>query len=295
MKTKLIRFGVGATLALLAGGAFAQDAVQSAVSGDWLGGVGTGLSDWLHKAGEDELSAIGMFMAADWVVKAVMISLAFASVLTWIIFFAKTTDLFWQRNRLKRDFRRLDAHATLTGVQAVFANGKGIVGRMVHAALRERERSSAGRLDKAGIKERVSSELSRIEAGAARSMMSGTGILANIGSTAPFVGLFGTVWGIMNSFISISESNTTNLAVVAPGIAEALLATAIGLVAAIPAVIFYNLIARGLGGYKVMLADAGALVERTLSRDLDFAAQASKVAASEVPVAQMADLAEAAE
>lgn len=125
--------------------------------------------------------------------------------------------------------------------------------------------------------------------------MSGTGILANIGSTAPFVGLFGTVWGIMNSFISISESNTTNLAVVAPGIAEALLATAIGLVAAIPAVIFYNLIARGLGGYKVMLADAAALVERTLSRDLDFAAQASRSSTTAKPAAQMADLAEAAE
>ena len=125
--------------------------------------------------------------------------------------------------------------------------------------------------------------------------MSGTGILANIGSTAPFVGLFGTVWGIMNSFISISESNTTNLAVVAPGIAEALLATAIGLVAAIPAVIFYNLIARALGGYKVMLADAAALVERTLSRDLDLAARASGTVAAIPPVAEVTALAEAAE
>ncbi len=124
---------------------------------------------------------------------------------------------------------------------------------------------------KAGIKERAGSEIARIEAGAARRMGLGAGVLANVGSVAPFVGLFGTVWGIMNSFISISESNTTNLAIVAPGIAEALLATAIGLVAAIPAVIFYNILARGLGGYKVMLADAGALVERTLSRDLDLA------------------------
>jgi len=295
MKTKLIRYGVLTMLTVLAGSAIAQDAVQSAGRVDWLGGLGTGLSGWLVHASEDELSAMGMFMAADWVVKAVMISLAFASVLTWVIFFAKTADLLWQKAKLKRSFRRLDAHATLTGVQTIFANGKGIVGRMVHAALRERERSSAGGLDKAGVKERVSSELSRIEAGAARSMMSGTGILANIGSTAPFVGLFGTVWGIMNSFISISESNTTNLAVVAPGIAEALLATAIGLIAAIPAVIFYNLIARGLGGYKVMLADAAALVERTLSRDLDFAEQGSKVVATEAPVALKPNLAEAAE
>jgi biopolymer transport protein ExbB len=166
---------------------------------------------------------------------------------------------------------------------------------MVQAAVRERDRSVSAGLDKTGIKERVSSELTRIEAGAARSMMSGTGILANIGSTAPFVGLFGTVWGIMNSFISISESNTTNLAVVAPGIAEALLATAIGLVAAIPAVIFYNLIARGLGGYKVMLADAAALVERTLSRDLDLAEQATRGVAVSQEMTSASDLAEAAE
>lgn len=291
MKTKLIRYGVLTAFTVLAGGALAQDAVQSVVPGGWLEGIAGGLSEWLHQAGEDELSAIGMFMAADWVVKAVMISLAFASVLTWLIFFAKTADLVWQRARLKRGFRRMDAHGTLTGVTAVFANSKGVVGRMVHAALRERDRSAAAGLGKAGIKERVSSELGRIEAGSARSMMSGTGILANIGSTAPFVGLFGTVWGIMNSFISISESNTTNLAVVAPGIAEALLATAIGLVAAIPAVIFYNLIARGLGGYKVMLADAAALVERTLSRDLDLAEQAPKV----VAVQTVPELAEAAE
>lgn len=295
MKTKLIRYGVLTALVLLAGSALAQDAAPSTVPTAWLGDIGAGLSAWLEEAGEDHLSAMGMFMAADWVVKAVMLSLAFASVLTWVIFFARTTDLMWQRARLKRSFRRLDDHATLSGVKNIFPDGKGIVGRMVHAALRERERSSAGGLDKAGVKERVTSELTRIEAGAARSMMTGTGILANIGSTAPFVGLFGTVWGIMNSFISISESNTTNLAVVAPGIAEALLATAIGLVAAIPAVIFYNLIARGLGGYKVMLADAAALVERTLSRDLDFAEQETTKAAAKMPAAQLADLAEAAE
>jgi len=295
MKTKLIRYGVLTALVLLAGSALAQDAAPSTAPTAWLGDIGAGLSAWLEEAGEDHLSAMGMFMAADWVVKAVMVSLAFASVLTWVIFFARTTDLMWQRARLKRSFRRLDDHATLSGVENIFPDGKGIVGRMVHAALRERDRSSAGGLDKAGVKERVTSELTRIEAGAARSMMTGTGILANIGSTAPFVGLFGTVWGIMNSFISISESNTTNLAVVAPGIAEALLATAIGLVAAIPAVIFYNLIARGLGGYKVMLADAAALVERTLSRDLDFAEQETTKAAAKMPAAQLADLAEAAE
>ena len=295
MKTKLIRSIVLITLTALAGSALAQDTVHPVLNGGWLEGALAGLTEWLHRVGEDELSAVGMFMAADWVVKAVMISLAFASVLTWLIFFAKTADLFWQRARLKRSFLRMDAHGTLTGVTAIFKNGKGVAGRMVHAALRERDRSLAADLDKTGIKERVSSELGRIEAGAARSMMLGTGILANIGSTAPFVGLFGTVWGIMNSFISISESNTTNLAVVAQGIAEALLATAIGLVAAIPAVIFYNLIARGLGGYKVMLADAAALVERTLSRDLDLAERMPGAVAAVQPVADVPELAEAAE
>lgn len=295
MKTKLIQIGIPGILIVLAGSALAQDAVQSAVPGGWLEGVAAGLNAWLHEAGEDELSAMGMFMAADWVVKAVMISLAFASVLTWLIFFAKTADLLWQRSRLKHGFRRMDAHATLAGSTSIFKHSKGVVGRMVYAAVRERDRSVCAGLDKTGIKERVSSELTRIEAGASRSMMSGTGILANIGSTAPFVGLFGTVWGIMNSFISISESNTTNLAVVAPGIAEALLATAIGLVAAIPAVIFYNLIARGLGGYKVMLADAAALVERTLSRDLDLAEQATRGVAVSQEMTSASNLAEAAE
>jgi biopolymer transport protein ExbB len=295
MKTTLIRYGFMLMFAVLAGTAGAQDAVDSTVPGGWPEDVAAGLAGWLHRAGQDELSAMGMFMAADWVVKAVMISLAFASVLTWLIFFAKTAELFWQRSRLKRGFRRMDTHATLAGATSIFKNSKSVVGRMVHAAARERDRSVSASLDKAGIKERVSSELARIDAGAARSMMSGTGILANIGSTAPFVGLFGTVWGIMNSFISISESNTTNLAVVAPGIAEALLATAIGLVAAIPAVIFYNLIARGLGGYKVMLADVAALVERTLSRDLDLAEQAGKLSATNRAAPPASDLAEAAE
>jgi biopolymer transport protein ExbB len=102
-------------------------------------------------------------------------------------------------------------------------------------------------------------------------MARGTGLLATIGATAPFVGLFGTVWGIMNSFIGISQSQTTNLAVVAPGIAEALLATAIGLVAAIPAVIIYNVFARAIAGYRMLLGDASAAVMQHLSRDLERA------------------------
>jgi biopolymer transport protein ExbB len=99
--------------------------------------------------------------------------------------------------------------------------------------------------------------------------MRGTSVLATIGATAPFVGLFGTVWGIMNSFIGIAKEHTTNLAVVAPGIAEALLATAFGLAAAIPAVVIYNMFARSIAGYRALLGDASAAVLRLVSRDLD--------------------------
>ena len=99
-------------------------------------------------------------------------------------------------------------------------------------------------------------------------MLKGTGMLATIGATAPFVGLFGTVWGIMNSFIGISKSQTTNLAVVAPGIAEALLATALGLAAAIPAVVIYNHFSRRIAAHRALVADTSAAVLRLVSRDL---------------------------
>jgi biopolymer transport protein ExbB len=108
-------------------------------------------------------------------------------------------------------------------------------------------------------------------------MQSGVTAVGSIGSTAPFVGLFGTVWGIMNAFVGIAESGSSNLAVVAPGIAEALMATALGLVAAIPAVLLYNHLTRAVGGYRAALTDAAALVERTLSRDLDRARLAPTV------------------
>jgi biopolymer transport protein ExbB len=129
-------------------------------------------------------------------------------------------------------------------------------------------------LNPAGIKDRVASVLTRIEAGAARKAQAGVAVLGSVGATAPFIGLFGTVWGIMNSFIGIAESGTTNLSVVAPGIAEALLATAIGLVAAIPAVLFYNHLSRVLSAHRARLTDAVALVERSLSRDMDRKAAA---------------------
>ena len=229
------------------------------------------VSEALTEGAKDQHSPIGMFMAADVVVKAVMLSLIFASVVSWVIFGAKILSLRANRMTLKRGYKRLEKAGYRGAVDAGLADGKGIIARMFKAVVDERAKTGAGVDMKGGIKERVGSELSRIEIGGARKMSSGLSTLANIGSTSPFVGLFGTVWGIMNSFVSIAESNTTNLSVVAPGIAEALLATALGLVAAIPAVIFYNLLTRELGTYKIMLGDAGALVERCLSRDLDQA------------------------
>ena len=218
------------------------------------------------------LSPWGMFMAADWVVKAVMIGLAIASLLTWTIWIAKTLELMGARTRAKRVLKIIQGAHTLPEALETTGRRGGPAALMLRAATEEVELSEAA-LDYAetgGVKERVSSVLSRIEAYSGRRMARGTGILASIGSVGPFVGLFGTVWGIMNSFIGISQSNTTNLAVVAPGIAEALLATALGLVAAIPAVIIYNAFARSVTGYRQLLADAASGVERLVSRDLDF-------------------------
>jgi biopolymer transport protein ExbB len=219
-----------------------------------------------------DLSPWGMFMAADIIVKAVMIGLAFASLVTWTIWLAKSLEIFGGKLRIQRAVRAIGDAAALKQASRALDRSGGPGALLVRAA-EEETALSAGALDHVsgdGLKERVTSRLSRIEAAASRRMSRGTGVLATIGSTAPFVGLFGTVWGIMNAFIGISQAQTTNLAVVAPGIAEALLATAMGLVAAIPAVVIYNVFARSIVGYRQILADASAGVERLVSRDLDF-------------------------
>ncbi|MFA6154149.1 tonB-system energizer ExbB [Mesorhizobium sp.] len=219
-----------------------------------------------------DLSPWGMFMAADIIVKAVMVGLAFASLVTWTIWLAKSLEIFGGKLRIRLAVRAIGEAATLRQASSALDRNSG-PGVLLLRAAEEETALSAGALDHVsgdGLKERVTSRLSRIEAAAARRMSRGTGVLATIGSTAPFVGLFGTVWGIMNAFIGISQAQTTNLAVVAPGIAEALLATAMGLVAAIPAVVIYNVFARSIAGYRQILADASAGVERLVSRDLDF-------------------------
>ncbi|WP_117148043.1 tonB-system energizer ExbB [Pseudomonas coronafaciens] len=217
-----------------------------------------------------DLSPWGMYQNADVVVKAVMIGLAIASIITWTIWISKGFELLGAKRRLRGEIANLKKARSLNEASAsASASKEGTLAHLlVHDALEEM-RLSANSREREGIKERVSFRLERLVAACGRNMSMGTGVLATIGSTAPFVGLFGTVWGIMNSFIGIAKTQTTNLAVVAPGIAEALLATALGLVAAIPAVVIYNVFARSIAGYKAQVSDASAHVLLLVSRDLD--------------------------
>ncbi len=217
-----------------------------------------------------ELSPWSMFMSADIIVKAVMIGLAFASLVTWTIFIGKFVELFVAQRRLKGALDAIAEARSIAEARVALGSKTGILSNFLTTALRE-ARLSAGISSDTGIKERAASSFGEITRAEARRMRLGMGLLATIGATSPFVGLFGTVWGIMNSFIGISKSQTTNLAVVAPGIAEALLATAIGLVAAIPAVIIYNHFARVTKGYLELVSRASGAAGRLLSRDLDRA------------------------
>ncbi len=241
-------------LAVVPIAARAQDAVI---------GTGTLPPDTLPR----DLSPWGMYLNADPVVKAVLIGLALAFFVTWWVWLKKTIEIVMARRRVRA------AAATLASVRSLaegaerLSGSSGEVRDFLDAAVTEIE-LSAGAHDREGVKERLASSLERIEAACVRRMLRGTGVLATIGATAPFIGLFGTVWGIMNSFIGISKSQTTNLAVVAPGIAEALLATAFGLAAAIPAVVIYNVFARSIAGYRALVGDAAAEVLRLVSRDL---------------------------
>ena len=220
-----------------------------------------------------DLSVMGMYHHADVVVKTVMIGLLLASVVTWALLFSKGAEVFTGKRRMRREFDALSSVRTLdeAAEQAESFAASSISAQMIRDAQNELE-LSAGSTDNNGIKERTGFRLERRVSAAGRYMGRGNGILATIGAISPFVGLFGTVWGIMNSFIGIAQTQTTNLAVVAPGIAEALLATAVGLVAAIPAVVIYNLFARVIGGYKASLGDVAAQVLLLQSRDLDLGA-----------------------
>ena len=244
-----------------------------------LGGVAHDLSLW------------GLFVQADWVVKAVMIGLLLASVWVWAIIFEKLTSLrranrqadsfedsFWSGNSLDDLYRR-EGERPAHPIAAVFG-----------AAMREWHRSAdrlrgGPVLAAAGTQERldramtvtVQREMDRLE----RWMV----FLASVGSVAPFVGLFGTVWGIMNSFTAIAGMQNINLAVVAPGIAEALFATAIGLVAAIPAVLAYNKISTDLSRFAGRLEGFASEFGAILSRQTEAVAGGGAGAQSAEPVA----------
>jgi biopolymer transport protein ExbB len=215
-----------------------------------------------------ELSPWSMFLSADVLVQAVMIGLAFASLVTWTIFLAKTVQSALARRTLRRALARIGQTKTLSEAQLAVGRSGNPLASLVAAALHEIRISQESGAE-TGIQARAASRFSDIMRAEARTARHGMGVLATIGATSPFVGLFGTVWGIMNSFIGISKAQTTNLAVVAPGIAEALLATAIGLAAAIPAVIIYNHFARVSRTHIEMLGQASGAVARLLSRDLD--------------------------
>jgi biopolymer transport protein ExbB len=218
--------------------------------------------------GLHELSPWNMFMNADIIVKAVMLGLAFASLVTWTVFIAKTIELTVAQSKLRGALAKIAESRSLAEAQFALGAKGTVLSAFIAAAMRE-GRLSAGISSDSGIKERAASSFAEIVRAEARKIRVGMGLLASIGATSPFVGLFGTVWGIMNSFIGISKSQTTNLAVVAPGIAEALLATAIGLVAAIPAVIIYNHFSRLTKVYLELVNRASGAAGRLLSRDLD--------------------------
>ncbi|MBV8512938.1 MAG: tonB-system energizer ExbB [Xanthobacteraceae bacterium] len=214
-----------------------------------------------------DLSPWGMFMAADRLVKAVMAGLAFASVVTWTIALAKWLELAAFKTRLSKLHQAIAGARSLAEAQIRVGDASNAAALLVRAAALELEKSP-DRSDREGIRERLAATIERIEATVGRQLGRGTGILGTIGATAPFVGLFGTVWGIMNSFIGISKAHTTNLAVVAPGIAEALLATALGLAAAIPAVVIYNYLARSIAGCKALFGNTSTEVLNLTSREI---------------------------
>jgi biopolymer transport protein ExbB len=269
-KSRLLRRRNRAAVCVLALALMAADALRSAYAQAASDAAPAAAAPAMAELPRD-LSAWGMFLSADALVKGVLIALVLASIATWTVWLAKTFELIAAKRGARSALDALAQARSISDGAGQYGRSKTVAGKMVQSAVAEL-RLSDDRMEREGIKERVASRLERIEAQGGRLMMRGTGILATIGAIAPFVGLFGTVWGIMNSFIGISKSQTTNLAVVAPGIAEALLATAFGLAAAIPAVVIYNMFSRQIAGYRALLGDTSAEVLRIVGRDLDRAA-----------------------
>ena len=224
-------------------------------------------------ASTDMMSPLALFLHADVVVKFVMLGLLAASVWTWAIIFTHSLRLR-RINRATAAFETdfwatddIDSFHTRRGTEQLPSAA------ILNAGLDEWRRSTASRnVDRSGTRERLATRMNAAMATELDQLGDRLNILATIGSVAPFVGLFGTVWGIMRSFTAIAGANNTSLAVVAPGIAEALFATAIGLFAAIPAVIAYNRLTHGLDRLEARLGRFADRFHATLSRELEVEA-----------------------
>jgi len=225
------------------------------------------------EASADLMSPLNLFLQADAVVKAVMIGLLLASIWTWAIIFTHSIRL----RRINRGTDRFERDFWATNDIDAFhnnrANDRLPIAAVMSAAMDEWRRSTkTAQIDRAGTRERLASRMNAAVAAELDRLSDRLNILATVGSVAPFVGLFGTVWGIMRSFTGIAAANNTSLAVVAPGIAEALFATAIGLFAAIPAVIAYNRLTHGLDRLEAKLSRFADRFHATLSRELEVEA-----------------------
>lgn len=226
--------------------------------------------DFFVNTDASAMSPFGLFLQADWVVKAVMLGLLIASIWTWAIIFA-----LWGRigkahkatERFERDYRKSD---DIDVFYRLHGDADHAVARVFAAGVTEWRRSTGGRtLDKDGTRDRLATTMGAAVALEIDNLSDRLNILATVGAVAPFVGLFGTVWGIMRSFTAIASEQNTSLAIVAPGIAEALFATAIGLFAAIPAVIAYNRFSHGINRVEARLNRFADGFHATLSRQLD--------------------------
>ncbi|MDF0542918.1 tonB-system energizer ExbB [Sphingobium sp. H39-3-25] len=216
---------------------------------------------------EGFLSIIGN---ADPVVKSVMALLVLASITTWALWIIKSQELRRAKDCLKNDIKTMSA---ATSLEEARTSRYSVTLEMVELATTELRRVGPNPTHRqlAGVEERVAVQLPMVEARAMYRIQWGANILASIGAISPFVGLAGTVWGIMNSFLGIANSHSTSLAVVAPGIAEALIATAIGLAAAIPAVLIYNNLSRSIAGYRRLLNEMAVFAACVLSRESERA------------------------
>jgi biopolymer transport protein ExbB len=248
-----------------------QPAAPEADPAAELPSLPAGLAAGDHVIGDEPVASdlTEIVLAAHPVVQGVMVSLAVAAFLALTIFVHKTVEFALANRRLARALTATSVAPDLQSATEALAGQRGTGADMARTAAGELALADADKSLLPGTRDRTRAMLLRHEAGAAQTLRSGTGLLASIGAVGPFVGLFGTVFGIMNSFLAIAETKTTNLAVVAPGIAEALLATAIGLAAAIPAVLFYNLFSRRLASHRQRLADLATALDVLQSRSLD--------------------------